>query len=176
MPGKNRYRSTAAPRTLAEMFPGPGPCVFVSYQAADREAAKAIAAFIAAVGVDVWFDQADSALQSAVAAGDDLAIAASINAGIENSTHTVAVISRQSRTSWWVPYEVGFARHAKHGLGVVVLRNCDLADLPSCLKIADVLATMERLASWLSKTGEAGAPPLNERRDVEMALRAHVRA
>ena len=87
------------------------PCIFLSHISIDKEAVKRIAKYIMEkANIDVYLDIHDDALQKAVEEGDPQKITALIERGIFSSTHAMCLISKKTIGSWWVPYELGYAK------------------------------------------------------------------
>lgn len=78
--------------------------VFISHKQEDAETASDIATYIKAKGLDVYLDVIDTQLGKD---GPDLADY--IRAQLEKCTQLLAVLSAQTRVSWWVPWEIGVA-------------------------------------------------------------------
>ncbi len=77
---------------------------------------------------------------------DHGAIVESIEKGLDVSTHLLGVISERTAGSWWVPFEIGYARHKRCGVAYVLGES--VTELPSYLKIADLLTDRIELARW----------------------------
>lgn len=79
--------------------------VFISHRATDKEYAKAIATYFESVGLHYYFDEQDELLLKATRDGhsEDSAIVEAIDCGLTHSTHLLAVLSRRTMGSWWVP-------------------------------------------------------------------------
>jgi hypothetical protein len=92
------------------------PTVFVSHQRADACKAERIAWQATEVGFDYWLDIHDPLLSFANSASTAtpiraVLIAAIIEIGLLNSSHIVAIQTKASLASHWVPYEFGRAKH-----------------------------------------------------------------
>jgi hypothetical protein len=90
------------------------PCVFISHKQADEELALDVWKIAKTEGFDVWLDVLDPDLrnfagQPATLTADQRAIvlASIIEIALLNSTHVLAVITRESHASRWIPYEYG---------------------------------------------------------------------
>jgi hypothetical protein len=71
---------------------------FISHNLADKDAAREIALFLTAEGINVWFDEWE------IRAGDS--IVEQINAGLQGCTHFLILWSRDSAKSDWVRREL----------------------------------------------------------------------
>lgn len=148
MAGVNRFGLSTAQLKAATL--GRGTCVFISHRQADTQPARAIADFLLVeVGIDVYFDAHDTALNAATAAGDDALVVDFIELGLDSSTHLLGVLSNRTRGSWWVPFEIGSARGRGRSLAHVVLD--DVQDLPSYLSRSHLLVDQHDLRKWATE-------------------------
>lgn len=77
---------------------------FISYNSADRAAAREIGLFLTAGSINMWFDEWN------VSAGDS--IVQEINNGLASCTHFLIIWSTNSAKSNWVRQELAGALHA----------------------------------------------------------------
>ena len=82
--------------------------VFISHQKKDKKEAKEIADYLKTVGIEVYFDEYDRELQIATETDNPKAVVSAIKKGINNSTHMLCLISKNTLFSKWVPFEVGY--------------------------------------------------------------------
>src|SRR5947209_315445 len=114
------------------------PCIFLSHISIDKPAIEAIAKYIAACGdIDVYLDVNDEDLQRAAKGGDAAAVTEFIERGISNSTHIMCLVSGNTVQSWWVPYELGFAK--KSGKPLATLKLKDAVNLPAYLEVSEII-------------------------------------
>jgi len=122
--------------------------VFISHRKVDTEAAKAIGKYLTdVIEVDIYLDEYDYQLLSAVASGEDDKIVGYIEQGISISTHMLGIISPSTKGSWWVPFEIGAARQRSIKFAHVLLNNVD--DLPSYLRISKLIKDQQEFKAWL---------------------------
>jgi hypothetical protein len=122
-------------------------CVFVSYTRADRIAARSIVRYLEdVIDAETYFDQDDPDLTLAATAGDNEGIVSYLENGIKESTHLLGVISEATRDSWFVPFEIGSARRLERPIAYVQL--ADVSDLPAYLRIATLIDSEAKLATW----------------------------
>ena len=118
--------------------------VFVSHRQADAHAARAVAQVLVEVAdVDVYLDAFNTAL---AASGDPAAVTDVIDFGLNVCTHLLAVVSDNTRGSWWVPYQVGVARNRPVPCGFTLLET--VQDLPEYLRTADIVQDADELVRW----------------------------
>jgi hypothetical protein len=124
------------------------PCIFLSHISVDKPAAVEIAKYIMRHGgIDVYLDINDADLQIAVVADDPAGITRFIEQGLSHSTHIMCLVSSKTVTSWWVPYELGFAKRAGKDLSTLKLKG-DMI-LPAFLEIGEVLRGTASLNRYL---------------------------
>jgi hypothetical protein len=125
------------------------PCIFLSHISVDKMAVRRIADYITAKGdIDIYLDINDDDLQRAAKAEDAAAITAFIERGLTNSTHVMCLVSANTVRSWWVPYELGFAK--KSGKPLSTLKLKDTVDLPEYLAITEIIRGTESLNKYLT--------------------------
>lgn len=118
--------------------------VFVSHRQADAQAAWAIArALIDIADVDVFLAAFNPALS---ASGNPEHVTGVIDFGLNACTHLLAVVSDNTRGSWWVPYEVGVARNRPVRCGLTLLER--VKDLPEYLQTVDTVQDVDGLIRW----------------------------
>ena len=94
--------------------------VFISHRSTDTEQATAVHSYLSARGVRCYIDKLDEALQST----DN--ITEVILARIKQCSHMMAVVSQQTRGSWWVPFELGVATDSDRRISSFKATNVDL--------------------------------------------------
>jgi len=77
--------------------------VFISYRHSDREKAAQINSRLIAAGINTYMDVLDPESQTTQN------ITEVITKNIARASHLIAVISKQTAQSWWVPFEIGEA-------------------------------------------------------------------
>jgi hypothetical protein len=140
------------------------PCIFLSHISVDKSTAIAIGNYITKQGdIDIYLDINDKELQDSVNSGDAIGITHFIERGLSNSTHIMCLVSANTARSWWVPYELGFAKNA--GAYLSTLRFKDV-ELPAYLEISEVIRGTKSLNEYLSRVrsglGKAAARTLTE--------------
>jgi len=103
------------------------PIVFISYSSGDREIASEIATFLAAEGINVWFDEWKVSL------GDSLTNA--VQAGLE-CTHFVVLISKNNEAAKFQKreFQSTLARYIEKGTPKIVPVILDNSEPPKLLE------------------------------------------
>lgn len=126
------------------------PCIFISHISIDMSIARKIANYIMEKGdINIYLDVYDLELQNATKKSDPQKITNLIEKGISDSTHLLCLISNDTKNSWWVPYEIGFAKSKSKTIASLRLKWT--ADLPEYLKIEKIITGIESLNSYLKK-------------------------
>lgn len=135
-------------------------CIFISHKSEDKEKAIKIGDYIKAVAkIDIYLDINDDGLQGAISRGDDHSIVKYIEKGLDTSTHILCLISNRTNISWWVPYEIGFAKKSSMHIASIKLKTAD--DLPSFLKIEQQIYSIYQFNDYL-KSIKDSSQRLNE--------------
>lgn len=104
--------------------------VFISHQAADAMLSRQISDRLRNIhGIDTYLDVIDSYL---LRRGEDLA--AHIRAELGKCTQLLAVVSAATRTSWWVPWEIGVATEKNQPLATYAAGYSSIDSIPEYLR------------------------------------------
>jgi hypothetical protein len=126
------------------------PCIFLSHISVDKPSAIALGRYITTNGgIDIYLDIDDEELQLAVSTNDAAGITDFIERGLSRSTHIMCLVSADTVRSWWVPYELGFAKNA--GKHLVTLKLKGEVQLPSYLEISKIIHGTESLNEYLNR-------------------------
>jgi hypothetical protein len=109
---------------------------------------RELAEVLLALGIDVYFDEFDEDLQRFAAMNDPQGVVHQIDTGLQRCSHLLGIISKKTRGSWWVPYEIGSARNLDKRVGYVILDN--VGWLPEYMKVSDVLRDRDGLLHWIA--------------------------
>ena len=145
----------------AEESGRPNCCVFVSHKQQDVAYAERIAYCAIKQGLDYWLDVHDPTLvllQQILQPSDPrlaILIAATIEIGLLNSSHVVAVHTSNSATSKWIPYEFGRAKDRRlHSTRAATWLEPTL-QLSTCGEYVQLAVVMHggegRLLTWLQQ-------------------------
>ena len=148
MAGVNR--AITASRHFSKDSATPAPCIFLSHIAVDKSAAVAIGSYITSHGdIDIYLDIHDADLQDAVSNNNAMGITRFIERGLAKSTNIMCLVSQSTVGSWWVPYELGFAKKAGKQLASLKLKG-DVA-LPAFLEVGEVIRGTKSLNEYLMR-------------------------
>jgi hypothetical protein len=121
--------------------------VFISHKNEDAKTAGEVAAYLKLGGLDVYLDVIDSQL-----AKDGPDLADYIRAQLENCTQLLAIISANTRVSWWVPWEIGVATEKERFLASFVADN---STIPEYLAKWPYLRTRQDLDRYVEESKKA---------------------
>ena len=128
---------------------GPEQGVFILHSHLDRDKAREIAGALRASRVDYYLDEEDEGPQIATEAEKHAIIVQRIEAGLEACTHLLGIITENTKSSWWVPYEIGSA--TGHGRNCAHLIDAEVEQLPSYIQAATIVPDRHALQDWLPK-------------------------
>jgi len=124
------------------------PCIFISHINIDKNIAERIGEYIMAEkGLDIYLDIFDKDLQSATKNNDYEKICECIQKGIVESSAVLCLVSNNTKNSWWVPYEIGYGKHAGRIIGTLALKK---VVLPEYLKIEQIIDSYTDLENFLN--------------------------
>ena len=141
MSGKNRFApGIRAPlgRESGSLSGAPvGTCVFISHKREDSALAEAAAEVLMAMNIDAWLDLNELAASAPSNATEHLRLTEAIETGLQNSSHLLALITQKTKSSWWVPFEIGSSRALRKEIAFLLHR--DVPDLPSYCVVGEWL-------------------------------------
>jgi|SRR6185295_19918591 len=118
--------------------------VFVSHKKEDSEEASRVHQYLLHNGVPAYVDLLEMGgpgIQS------DEDITKKILQRLGECTHLMAVVSQNTKKSWWVPFEIGVAMDKKHRISTLNYRKIEL---PEYLNIWSILLTQEHLDKYIT--------------------------
>lgn len=122
-------------------------CIFISHKYEDLNVAREIAEYIMDFEIDVYLDDSDDGLQKAVENNDSAKIVKCIENALDTSTHILILVTENTRKSWWVPYETGFAKKGQKHIASLLLKNVN--EFPDYLKIERTLTGYGDLSEYI---------------------------
>lgn len=148
MPGINRAKLVRKSMFESSSSAASRPCIFLSHISVDKKTAIEIGNYIIGkTDVDIYLDIYDDELQSAVNSGDNEAITKYLENGLNSCTHIMCLVSQETVKSWWVPYEIGYAKKGQKTISTLTLKGTET--LPSYLKIGKIIRGTKTLNSYL---------------------------
>ena len=123
-------------------------CVFISYQKNDRESAKKVAEYFQSAGIDVYFDIYDTELKNQHQNNNPKEVTKAICDGVNNSSHMLVIVSPDTISSSWVPFEIGYG-YDKTELGVLCLKGIPKGKLPEYVRTAKIIRDIYDLNSLI---------------------------
>lgn len=152
MAGKNRALQHIYDSIALESYASnqKKPCVFLSHISVDKSAVRAIGKYLMENGdIDIYLDENDEALQAAVKAGNPHKVTEFIEKGLSYSSHIMCLVSNETSRSWWVPYEIGFAKKSRKKIASLLLKGNTY--LPDYLKISEVIEGTKSLNQYIDR-------------------------
>ena len=181
MPGVNRANVQAAAGTPAQirlsearaMSTSKPDCIFISHQKQDSAFCRVIADYIMRAGLDVYFDEHDRDLRIHREANNPQGVTDCILKGINNSNYMLCVVSPQTLSSTWVPFEVGYG-FEKTQLGILTIKGVTRANLPHYAQTAKLIVdTIPALNGFLQTKSAVIAESRSYSAPVELKLSAN---
>ncbi len=101
--------------------------VFISHKSEDERIAVWIYATLKGRGVDAYIDKLDPFVNAAK--GEELG--EYFRRQLQQCTHLMAVISDKTKSSWWVPFEIGIATEREYPLSTFADQGDNYRSYPS---------------------------------------------
>jgi hypothetical protein len=139
-------------------------CLFISHRMNDADNALHIAWLATQAGYDYWLDIHDPTLIAASGSAlpspaKDILIAAIIEIALLNVSHVIALHTRHSAGSKWIPYELGRAKarlvYSDQAAGWFD-RHTPVVACGEYVYLARQTRTRTDIQSWLSSTKKVG--------------------
>ena len=83
--------------------------------------------------MDIYLDLNDEGLQQATREQNVFKIVSHIEKALTTSTNILVLVTEKTKESWWVPYEIGYAKKGKKDIASLLLKN--VYDFPDYLEI-----------------------------------------
>ena len=144
--GINRANASSSERILFEHASHNKKCVFISHKSEDKNAAKYVGDLLINAGLDIYLDLNDEGLQQATREQNASKIVSHIEKALTTSTNILVLVTEKTKESWWVPYEIGYAKKGKKDIASLLLKNVD--DFPDYLEIEKKLKGLEDLKKY----------------------------
>lgn len=150
MPALNRFYYPTKYSSRAQVVALGVKCVFISYQKNDIEAAKKVAEYLQNANIDVFFDVYDTELKIHHQNGNPKEVTKAICNGINNSSHMLVLVSPNTLSSTWVPFEIGFG-YDKTDLGILCLKGIPKGKLPEYARTAPIIRDIYDLNNLIER-------------------------
>lgn len=98
-------------------------------------------------GIDVYLDDNDDGLQAAVNDNASKRIVECIENALITSTNVLVLVTDNTRQSWWVPYEVGYAKKGEIEIASILKKEVD--EFPDYLKIERTMKGLKDLEKYI---------------------------
>jgi hypothetical protein len=125
-------------------------CVFISHQQKDKSEARQVADYLQKAGIDIYFDEYDKELRIHHQSKNPKKVTEAICTGINNSSHMLVVVSKNTMNSTWVPFEIGYG-FDKTDLGVLCLKGIPKGSLPEYIRTAPIVRDIYDLNGFIEK-------------------------
>lgn len=128
-----------------------GRTIFLSHKTEDKNACLRIAQYLDEHGIDLYLDIFDKDIQISTIRGDREAVVECIKKGVKLSDYMLCVISKKTKNSKWVPFEIGYGHacivdinkevdvnkltEGAPRIAILTLEDISEDDLPNYLKI-----------------------------------------
>ena len=120
------------------------PDIFVSHQREDLSKAQQLAIQLSRAGHPCYLDEFDPQVD-----GDSPDLESYLRQIIGNSQALLAVVSRNTADSWWVPLEIGVALDREKHIGTFLVET---VSLPSYLWLWPVMQLDSEAITWAGHT------------------------
>lgn len=97
--------------------------VFISHKQEDSTLAMFVQYVFEQCHIDTYLDVLDSSIT-----GDGKALTEHIKQNLNSCTDLIVVMSEQTKTSWWVPFEIGMSAQLDMPTATYLLTNVSLPD------------------------------------------------
>ena len=116
------------------------PYIFISHKNENKDKAHILRDYINQLGIDTFLDSDDKQLQENVRIRNFKGVVEVVENGVSRASDLLCLISNITKSSWWVPYELGLAKAQKVEMVAVILEKLE-DDLPEYLTILDSLSS-----------------------------------
>ena len=143
--------SSAVSRGVATEMPS--DTTFISHQSNDKDAAERIAVYLSSRGYPCYLDTFDPNVD-----GDSPNLESYLRRVIALCRSLMAIVSRTTRISWWVPLEIGVALEKRKHIATYLLTS---EDLPSYLWQWPMLRSDRDALQWAQDAQRETAAGMN---------------
>ena len=127
---------------------------FISHQSEDRDIAERVATTLSKQGYPCYVDTFDPNVD-----GDSPYLESYLRQVIGRCRGLMAIVSRATKSSWWVPLEIGVALEKEKHIATYLVTS---EDLPSYLWQWPMLRNEQDAISWAQDTHSYSVTQMNE--------------
>ena len=155
--GQLLYRNLTLSQALLgkEQVQVPSNSTFISHQSNDKDAAERLAVSLSSRGYPCYLDTFDPNVD-----GDSPELESYLRRVIALCNNLMAMVSRTTRISWWVPLEIGVALEKEKHIATYLLTA---EDLPSYLWQWPMLRSDRDALQWVQDAQQQTVSGMNER-------------
>ena len=131
----------------------PPNTTFISHQSRDALSAEKVATTLSRQGYPCYLDTFDPSVD-----GDSPDLESYLRKVIAACTNLMAIVSQATKTSWWVPLEIGVALERQKHIATYLL---NAEDLPSYLWLWPMLWNERDAITWAQDTQKQSVATMN---------------
>ena len=113
----------------------------------DLKIAEVVKEYLQRMGFSTYLDVNDRDFSQAVYIHDCNEKVASIQKGLDDCDALICIISDKTLQSWWVPFEIGYAKAGKRKIASI--KTKDVESFPEYLQVEETLSSTQDLRSFL---------------------------
>ena len=151
----HRNLTLSQARPEGEQIQVPSNSTFISHQSNDKDAAERVAISLSRQGYPCYLDTFDPNVD-----GDRPELESYLRRVIDLCNNLMAMVSRTTRMSWWVPLEIGVALEKEKHIATYLLTA---EDLPSYLWQWPMLRSDRDALQWAQDTQGKTVSGMNRR-------------
>ena len=139
---------------------------FISHKGQDLNLAVALGALLHANGINGYLDRWDPAVD-----GDSIELEEHLRGVIRDTPSILAVITENTTTSWWVPFEIGVVRETGSQIATFIEVDENRTyprELPSYLQAWPILASYPEVVAWAKSLIRLPPQPPHTQRRILM--------
>lgn len=139
---------------------------FISHKGDDLSLAEILGMLLHVSGIKSYLDQWDPEVD-----GDSIELETYLRGIIRDTPSILAVITENTTTSWWVPFEIGVARETESHIATFIQvdeNRTDPKELPSYLRAWPILASYNEVTAWAASLIRLPAQGANIRQRLVM--------
>ena len=149
--GERHFHSFSPSETAASLVLSRG--TFISHQNSDRATAERVAITLSKQGYPCYVDTLDPDVD-----GDSPQLESYLRQEIGRCRGLMAIVSRATKASWWVPLEIGVALEKEKHIATYLLTS---EDLPSYLWQWPMLRSDQDAISWADDSDKYSVAVIN---------------